>query len=252
MSFDVFISYAWIDDCHRSWVRLFAAQLHAMGFDVGIDADVDYGNDLNGFMRKIREARHVLMIVDDGYINRADNMPESGVARENREIQSVIDSTPKDWLAPLFIRIDELRLPKWLEGRNPKGFDFRYSPKDNDFPGSEQIEDLWRWLVDLPANKAHAMSPAIIRERMYRVERIEVLRDPAHWHIPDASRANVVFDYGNTEDGTITLGVGAHEFKFTVGGGDKESVYVYRDRLHAVGLISKAINVEALSPKQAE
>ena len=68
MQFDVFISYAWTSDEHREWVRLLAASLRNMGFNVGIDAKVDYGNDLDGFMRKIPESKHVLMIVDDNYI----------------------------------------------------------------------------------------------------------------------------------------------------------------------------------------
>ena len=73
MQFDVFISYAWTDDDHREWVRLLAACLRSMGFNVGIDAKVDYGNDLDGFMRRIPESLHVLMIVDDNYADRADN-----------------------------------------------------------------------------------------------------------------------------------------------------------------------------------
>lgn len=36
-----------------------------MGFEVGVDAKVDYGNDLDGFMRKTPESKHILMIVDD-------------------------------------------------------------------------------------------------------------------------------------------------------------------------------------------
>ena len=56
MQFDVFISYAWTDSSHREWVRLLAACLRNMGFSVGIDAKVDYGNDLDGFMRKILES----------------------------------------------------------------------------------------------------------------------------------------------------------------------------------------------------
>src|SRR5699024_2250672 len=58
---DPFISYAWTSDQHRQWVRLLASQLKAIGYDVLVDPDVDYGDELNGFMRRVTEARHVLM-----------------------------------------------------------------------------------------------------------------------------------------------------------------------------------------------
>lgn len=47
MAADIFISYAWTSNQHRQWVRLLAAQLKALGYDVLIDADVDYGDSLN-------------------------------------------------------------------------------------------------------------------------------------------------------------------------------------------------------------
>ena len=62
MQFDVFISYAWggpENTAHREWVRLLAAHLKQIGFHVGIDSEVDYGEDLTGFMREIEDAKHV-------------------------------------------------------------------------------------------------------------------------------------------------------------------------------------------------
>lgn len=79
MQFDLFISYAWTSNMHREWVRLLASHLHAIGFAVGIDEKVNYGESLGGFMRKIKESRHVLMIADENYAFRADNMPDSGL-----------------------------------------------------------------------------------------------------------------------------------------------------------------------------
>ena len=89
MQFDVFISYAWggpENTAHREWVRLLAAHLKQIGFHVGIDSEVDYGEDLTGFMREIEDAKRVLMIVDEGYVERADNYPDSGVGRETMTI----------------------------------------------------------------------------------------------------------------------------------------------------------------------
>ena len=66
---DLFISYAWSSDEHREWVRLLAANLKALGYDVLIDADVDYGDSLTGFMKRATQSRHVLLIVDDNYVS---------------------------------------------------------------------------------------------------------------------------------------------------------------------------------------
>jgi hypothetical protein len=207
MQFDLFISYAWTSDAHREWVRLLASHLHAIGFAVGIDANVNYGNSLNDFMRKIEESKHVLMVVDENYAQRADEKPDLGVATECGIIRKSIDSKPSDWAAPLFVDNPTRRLPKWASERQLKSFDFQSNPNTNDFPGSEQIVDLWRWLVGLPADKEFAENPAVIRERMTRTERIDVLRDPGSWASPELMKFGIKFDYSSAPKSTHTLGV---------------------------------------------
>lgn len=64
MSADVFISYAWTTPAHKAWVRLLASHLHLIGYEVLIDEDVDYGSSLSGFMKKVAETHHVLLVVD--------------------------------------------------------------------------------------------------------------------------------------------------------------------------------------------
>ena len=188
MQFDIFISYAWTSGEHREWVRLLAAGLRYIGFNVGIDAKVDYGNDLDGFMRKIPESRHVLMVVDDNYVYRADNLPDSGVGRENAVIRDAIDFQPEGWLAPLLVHNEEGRLPEWLSVRNPKYFDFRADCNKESFPGAEQIDDLWRWLVGLSPDKEYAVSVSALQKRAYRIERIDELRALGAWSYPELSR----------------------------------------------------------------
>src|SRR5699024_12109327 len=73
MAADLFISYAWTPGQHRQWVRLLAAYLKHLGYDVLIDSDVKYGDSLTGFMRRVMEAEHVLMIADDNYVDRAED-----------------------------------------------------------------------------------------------------------------------------------------------------------------------------------
>ncbi|MCU4298805.1 toll/interleukin-1 receptor domain-containing protein [Brevibacterium permense] len=75
MTADLFLSYAWTSDQHRQWVRLLAAHLKALGYDVLVDADVGYGDSLNGFMRRVVDSDHVLMIVDDNYVARRITSP---------------------------------------------------------------------------------------------------------------------------------------------------------------------------------
>ena len=237
MQFDLFISYAWTSNLHREWVRLLASHLHAIGFAVGIDEKVNYGESLSGFMRKIKESRHVLMIADENYALRADNMPDSGVAIECKVLCDFIDSKPSDWLAPLLIRNPTGILPKWISKRNLKYFDFRSNPEKSDFPGSEQIIDLWRWLSDLPVDKQFAEEPAVIRERMARTERIDALRDPGKWAFPELERTGIKFEYSYAPNKSVTLGYGQYEFKFMVSECGSESVYVYSDYIKAVGIL---------------
>ena len=171
MQFDVFISYAWTNDEYREWVRLLATNLRHMGFNVGIDAKVDYDNDLDGFMKKTSESKHVLMIVNEDHVCKADNMPNSGVCKENSIIHKAIDWKPESWIAPLLVRNENTRLPKWLAGRNLKYFDFRTNLDTDSFPGAEQIDDLWRWLAGLSPDKEHAVSMATLRKRAFRIEK---------------------------------------------------------------------------------
>lgn len=236
--FDVFISYAWTSDEHREWVRLLAAGLRHMGFNVGIDAKVDYGNDLDGFMRKITESEHVLMVVDGNYVHRADNLPESGVGIENAVIRDAVGSKPENWLAPLLVRNEEGRLPGWLSEKKPKYFDFRADRDKEGFPGAEQIDDLWRWLAGLSPDKEHAVSIATLRKRAYRIERIDELRDPGAWSCPKLSGEGIEFSYREAPRNTLVLGSMDHTFSLSVSECSEDSIYVYADHVKAVGLVA--------------
>lgn len=142
MTANLFISYAWTSSEHREWVRLLAAHLHLLGYEILIDEDVDYGVSLNGFMREAIDAAHVLLIVDENYVARADEMPDSGVGIENRWFQESYAAKPDEWLSVLFVRNPNHRLPRWLSDLNPKGFDFNARVETSDFPGSEQVNEL--------------------------------------------------------------------------------------------------------------
>lgn len=233
---DLFISYAWTSEQHRQWVRLLAACLQHLGYHVLVDADVDYGDSLTGFMRRIRHARHVLVIIDDNYNERADTAPTSGVATENRWIQGVYRDKSASWLAVLFKDNPGHNLPAWLAEDRPKGLSFNAHPETDDFPGTEQIKDLWRWLEDLPANDDHATSFATLRQRSARLERHDLRTSDEHWRSPSLTGASH-FVYEESPRSGFTFGFTEQEFTFQVSGCGSDSVYVYSDPLRAVGVV---------------
>lgn len=232
---DLFISYAWTSDEHREWVRLLAASIKAIGYDVLIDANLDYGDSLTGFMHRVVGARHVLMVVDHNYVDRADNRPTSGVANENAWISSVYAERPASWLSVLFKDNAEHRLPEWLSAYNPKGHEFNVDVSADFFPGSEQIEELWRWIEGLPTNRDHAVTVRTLREQMRRVETVDLQRDPSYWANPALS-GEVHFEYSKQVSGAYRMGYAAYKFALEVSECGAKSVYVYSDKIKAVGL----------------
>jgi len=233
---DLFISYAHTSDEHQQWVRLLAAHLKAVGFDVLIDADVDYGDSLTGFMQRVTDCRHALMVVDENYVERADSIPGSGVAIENGWLQQASHAgKPIAWLSVLFKDNHGGRLPEWLAAENPKGHWFNTNPGRGIFPGSEQVEDLWRWMEGLPANRDHATKIGVLRRRSTQLERIDRERDPASWSSP-AVEGQVEFAYERSPGQTFRLGCGEFSFALQVAQHGEQSVYVLKDPIHAVGL----------------
>lgn len=205
--------------------------MKAVGYDVLIDADVSYGDSLSGFMGRAVDSRHVLLIVDPQYVDRADAVPDSGVAIENRWFKGIYDDKPASWLSILFKDNPGSLLPAWLSSHNPKGHVFHADP----FPGSEQVEELWRWIEDLPVNRDHAMTVATLRARAARLEAIDRQRDPASWSRP-ALDGEVHFEYDKAPKRTFNVGVGEFAFGLQLSGHGHGSVYVVSDPIHAVGL----------------
>ncbi|MBW8186200.1 toll/interleukin-1 receptor domain-containing protein [Shewanella nanhaiensis] len=236
MKTDLFISYAWTSNAHREWVRLLASQLHLIGYVVKIDEAVDYGASLSGFMQEVTEASHVLLIVDENYVERANNKPDSGVGIETKWISETFVSKPATWLSVVLVRNPERKLPNWLNAHNPKGFDFNSSPENNEFPGAAQIDAIWRWVEDLPADKNHAVPLSVLRNRAGRLERINARRDPGHYTNPTLN-GRVTFCYKDYAH--YTVGNGEYQFKIKFSGCSQNSVHIYIDGgLKAVGLIT--------------
>lgn len=239
MNTNIFISYAWTSDSHRKWVGLLATQLRLLGYTVKIDSNVPYGASLSGFMREVTEADRVLLIIDENYVERANQCPESGVAIENNWIKSVFEEKPVSWLSVLFVDNPHFSLPSWLIDERPKGFNFNSNPDTNSFPGFEQMDDLWRWIEGLPADKAHALTAKVLLERMARIERIDAVRDPANYANP-ALKDRGTFPY--KAHPYYKLGHGEYEFRVNFSDRGGAGVYVYTDSgLKALGLLPASI-----------
>ncbi|MFJ4038610.1 TIR domain-containing protein [Microbacterium sp. NPDC090007] len=178
------MSYAQTSEAHSRWVRLLASGLHLLGYDVRVDQDVDDGNSLNGFMRSLTQARHVLLIVDENYVERADHVTASGVHTENALLQQVFGRHPEGWLAVIAVDNPTFALPAWLQELNPRAFNFNDSAFTGDALGSDQLDDPWRWLEGLPPDKTNAVPLKQQVVRAARLERITNLSDPGRSRTP--------------------------------------------------------------------
>lgn len=238
MKTDIFISYAWTSPEHKSWVRLLASQLRHIGYTVKIDYNQKYGTDMKGFMRNVVDSARVLLVVDENYVDRANTLPNSGVGIETAWIREVHAQKPAGWMSVLFVGNPEWRLPAWLGDTKPKGFNFNADSEAGVFPGEQQIDELWRWISDLPADTAHAISPKVLLERMARLEQIAVRRDPSNFANPDLS-GRVDFKFKDHPE--YTVGHSEYQFKIKFSSRSQDSVYVLLNGgLNALGIVNSA------------
>lgn len=241
MAPDLFISYSWTSHEHREWVQLLAANLKAVGYDVMIDSEVDYGGSLSGFMREVTNCSHVLLVVDDVYVSKANTAPQSGVGKENYWLEQSYLQKPDTWLSVAFKDNPQCRLPDWLEPLQPKGFDFNSTQPDNDkpesatFPGEGEVEKVWRWIEGLPPESDHATRFKILRNRCSRLEKIDRERDPNSWTAP-ATEGEIAFEYKRAPKQSYTMGFGELRFVLSVSRHGPGQIYVYNDPVHAVGI----------------
>lgn len=71
---NIFISYSWDDESHKSWVKEFADFLTFKGFEVALDQDdLVLGDELPEYMEvQIRSADYILVVCTPEYKRRAD------------------------------------------------------------------------------------------------------------------------------------------------------------------------------------
>ena len=71
---NIFISYSWDDESHKSWVKEFADFLTFKGFEVALDQDdLVLGDELPEYMEvQVRSADYILVVCTPEYKRRAD------------------------------------------------------------------------------------------------------------------------------------------------------------------------------------
>ena len=65
-------------------------------------------------MQEVTNAAHVLLIVDENYVKRANDNPESGVGIETKWISSAFMGKPATWLSVAFVHNPQRKLPSRL------------------------------------------------------------------------------------------------------------------------------------------
>ena len=72
---EVFISYSWDTEEHKTWVRLLADRLLHAGIPVTLDQyDLRGGEDMHHFMESsVNKATHVIVVCTPEYVSRANN-----------------------------------------------------------------------------------------------------------------------------------------------------------------------------------
>ena len=239
-TYDVFISYAWSKG-RNEWVRLLAAQLHLIGFSVGYDGYLGYGQSLNTFMQSLSSAKHVLVVVDDNYLQRM-NKENSGVWKEFQEIRQALDDKPDGWLGIIAIDNPDFKLPSWAEPSMIKCFDCNIQEGAPLAPAASTLEDIWRWCADMPVDKSNAEPPALIARWAKRIEMINGMQDPAHWAYPYLE-GEETFEYP-LANGTCRLGYDPYSFALQVSRCGADNIYVYSDPIKAVWLLPEGADDE--------
>lgn len=115
-----FISYSWVDDTHRAWVRELATRLRADGVETTLDQwDAVPGDQLPAFMeRAIRSNDYILIVCTPRYKQRSDQR-QGGVGYEGDIMTAeVLANANHRKFVPILRRGAWAKAaPTWLSGK---------------------------------------------------------------------------------------------------------------------------------------
>lgn len=118
LKLEVFISYSWDTEEHKTWVRQLADKLLHSGISVILDQyDLRGGEDMHHFMESsVNKATHVLVVCTPEYVSRADNRIK-GAGEETSLITSDFytrHTSGKKYLPIIRVSSTEKSVPAYL------------------------------------------------------------------------------------------------------------------------------------------
>lgn len=120
MSIRVFISYAWEDENHRTWVRQFADRLLQNGIEATLDQyDLELGDRLPQFMEQsVSGSDYVLVICTPTYKQKADQR-SGGVGYEGHIISEelLLKGNERKFIPVIRKGTHENAMPAYLAGK---------------------------------------------------------------------------------------------------------------------------------------
>lgn len=224
-----FISYAWVNEEHNSWVLKLATNLRRHGVDVILDQwDARLGEDLAFFMEQGLTSSHfVLCVCSDKYIEKA-NGGIGGAGYEKRIIASeMINATNKQFVIPIIKdNHQEAKVPTFLSGLKYLDFDSRVY--------YECYQELIERINDEDIKKKPALgrSPFEFTAVSDQIT-VQLNLEEIQFHSP-ALEGSVSFDY-KKNNGAYTIGEGEYAFKTQWSECGHDSIYCYRDSVYRIG-----------------
>lgn len=224
-----FISYAWVNENHKSWVLKLATDLRRHGVDVILDQwDARLGNDLAFFMEQGLTSSHFVLCVCSDKYNEKANGGIGGAGYEKRIIASdMINAVNKQFVIPLIKdNHQEAKVPTFLSGLKYLDFDSR----DYYDCYTELLERIYD--EDIKKKPALGVSPfsyTYISDKITTKLRIE----ETQFHNP-ALEGTVSFDY-KKNNGAFIIGEGEYSFNTQWSECGSDSIYCYKDRVRRIG-----------------
>lgn len=224
-----FISYAWVNDEHNSWVLKLATNLRRHGVDVILDQwDARLGNDLAFFMEQgLTSSSFVLCVCSDNYNIRA-NEGIGGAGYEKRIIASgMINAANKQFVIPIIKDNHQMaKVPTFLSGLKYVDFDSR----DYFDCYKELLERIYD--EDLRKKPALGVNPFAFTSISDQIT-IQLNIEEMQFHNPELA-GTVSFDY-KRNNGVYIIGEGKYAFNTKWSACGNNSVYCYKDLVRRLG-----------------
>ena len=224
-----FISYAWVNEDHKSWVLKLATDLRRHGVDVILDQwDARLGNDLAFFMEQGLTSSHFVLCICSEKYNEKANGGIGGAGYEKRIIASdMINAANKQFVIPIIKdNHQEAKVPTFLSGLKYLDFDNRgYYDCYTELLERIYDEDIKK----KPALGESPFSYTSISDQITTKLRIE----ETQFHNPTLE-GTVSFDY-KRNNGVFVIGEGEYAFNTQWSECGSDSIYCYKDKVLRIG-----------------